>query len=45
MSKMSKKTKNPPMALTYKEDQLKDPWKKLREEPGVKILSTARRDP
>ena len=34
-----------PRALTYEDDLLKDEWKKLREKPGVKILSTARRDP
>jgi len=37
--------KRKPRAVTYEDDLLKDEWKKLREKPGVKILSTARRDP
>ncbi|MCW4048273.1 MAG: hypothetical protein NWE89_00920 [Candidatus Bathyarchaeota archaeon] len=41
---MSEKTSKP-MAVTYEDDKLEDPWKKLRETPGVKIQSTARRDP
>jgi len=41
---MSEKKKNPPRAVTYEDDPLKDPWKKLREKPGVTIHSTARRN-
>jgi len=41
---MKEKVKTP-RAVTYEDDLLKDEWKKLREKPGVKILSTARRDP
>ena len=40
----SEEKKTGPKGVTYEEDPLKDPWKKLRERPGVKILSTARRD-
>ena len=42
---MSKKgEKNPPMASTgiHPSDR-RDPWKKLREKPGVKIHDTARK--
>ena len=41
---MSEK-RNKPRAVTYEDDPLKDPWKRLREKPGVRIISTARRDP
>ena len=33
----------PKAALTEGDDQ--DPWRKLREKPGVKMLDEARREP
>lgn len=33
-----------PKIRYVKPDPLKDPWKKLREKPGVRILSTAREE-
>jgi len=37
--------KHPPKAVTdSKKDLLTDPWKNLRERPGVKILDVARRN-
>jgi len=38
--------KHPPKAaLDQTEDLRRDPWKQLREKPGVKILDVARRSP
>ena len=39
-------TKHPPKAaLDQTEDPRRDPWKQLKEKPGVKILDVARRSP
>ena len=35
----------PKAVLDRTDEPLKDPWKRLREKPGVKILSIARRSP
>ena len=38
--------KHPPKAVVdYTEELEKDPWKLLKERPGVKVLSVARRIP
>lgn len=34
-----------PKIRHIKKDPLKDPWGKLRKKRGVRIISTARRDP
>lgn len=40
------KRKNPPTAKALEEyTPEKDPWASLRDRPGVRILSTARREP
>ena len=44
MSKMSEKTSRP-IAVTYEDDELKDPDQMLRKRRGVTIIDTARRDP
>ena len=39
-------TKHPPKAaLDQTEDLRRDPWKRLKEKHGVKILDVARRSP
>lgn len=39
--------KNPPIVKSAKpkDEELKDPWKKLREKTGVRVIDTARYDP
>lgn len=44
MSKMSEKTSGP-MAVTYEDDESKDPDQMLRKRRGVTVTDTARRDP
>jgi hypothetical protein len=41
--KPSPPPEHPPYASSEREDPLKDPWKRLRERPGVRIIDTARR--
>ena len=36
--------KHPPKAVAQ-EDERRDPWKQLKERPGVKVLDIARRSP
>jgi hypothetical protein len=38
--------KHPPRTATDARDRFhRDPWKRLREKPGVKVLDVARRSP